>query len=510
MEDLSLAHPAQEWAPDDGWPTRMAAAEAMIPLIGRLHRQHGVNITVHGRSLVGASVVGLIKAHRLARRVDGRELSMESSLELLQVLGRLPLSPAVIDLARLTGAGISGEDAVREVLTPLEYALAGADRPQSRRDVVLYGFGRIGRLLARILIERGEDPWGLRLRAVVVRPGGGQDLLKRASLLRRDSVHGRFAGTITVDEEHNQIQANGTTIQVIYSDDPSTIDYRAHGIQDAIVIDNTGRWRDTESLARHLASPGAGRVLLTAPGKGAVKNIVHGLNQDTLTGHDRIASAASCTTNAIAPVLKAVHEEYGIVRGHVETVHSFTNDQNLIDNFHTGDRRGRSAMLNMVLTETGAAKAVAKALPELDGKLTGSSIRVPTPDVSLAVLHLNLVRPVDKASINEYLRQLSMNSPWQDQIDYTDSPEVVSTDFIGTIKTGVVDARATIAAGDTVVLYVWYDNERGYCEQVLRVAHTLQGLDRPVLPAKAPANAGRLAEQRQPTDERRIVAAAAR
>ncbi|MEW1960367.1 glyceraldehyde-3-phosphate dehydrogenase [Kineococcus sp. NPDC059986] len=466
---------------DLGWSLKLGLAEAMVPLIGRLHRDHGVTATVHGRSLVGKSVVDLIKAHRFARRVDDVELSLEGSLELLQVLCRLPLSPAVVDLARLAGAGTTDEGAVRELLAPL----AAGDPGTGRRDVVLYGFGRIGRLLARILVEQGQDPWGLRLRAVVVRRGGANDLVKRASLLRRDSVHGAFAGTITVDEEHDRIVANGTTIQVIYSDDPASVDYTVHGIHDALVIDNTGRWRDAEGLSQHLRSAGVGRVLLTAPGKGSVKNVVHGLNQDALGESDRIASAASCTTNAIAPVLKVVNDRYGIVRGHVETVHSFTNDQNLIDNFHKGDRRGRSAVLNMVLTETGAAKAVAKALPELEGKLTGNSIRVPTPDVSLAVLHLTLRESVEKADLNEYLRQVSLDSPWQDQIDYTDSPEVVSTDFIGTRKTGVVDALATITAGDSVVLYVWYDNERGYCEQVLRVARTFQGLDRPVFPPVA-------------------------
>ncbi|MEZ0491136.1 glyceraldehyde-3-phosphate dehydrogenase [Kineococcus sp. TBRC 1896] len=466
-------------ADDLGWSLKLGLAEAMVPLIGRLHRDHGVTVTVHGRSLVGKSVVDLVKAHRFARRVDAAELPLEGSLDLLQVLVRLPLSPAVVDLARLAGSG-ADETAVRELLAPL----AGV-RPGGRRDVVLYGFGRIGRLLARILLEQGQDPWGLRLRAVVVRRGGANDLVKRAGLLRRDSVHGAFAGTITVDEENDRIHANGTTIQVLYADDPATVDYAAHGIHDALVIDNTGRWRDAEGLSQHLRSQGVGRVLLTAPGKGSVKNVVHGLNQDALTGTDRIASAASCTTNAIAPVLKVVNDRYGIVRGHVETVHSFTNDQNLIDNFHQGDRRGRSAVLNMVLTETGAAKAVAKALPELEGKLTGNSIRVPTPDVSLAVLHLTLREPVEKTDLNEFLRRVSLDSPWQDQIDYTDSPEVVSTDFIGTRKTGVVDALATIAAGDTVVLYVWYDNERGYCEQVLRVARSFQGLDRPVFPPVA-------------------------
>ncbi|WP_432487920.1 glyceraldehyde-3-phosphate dehydrogenase [Kineococcus sp. SYSU DK018] len=471
------------------WSTKVALAEAMVPLIGRLYRDNGVVVTVHGRSLVGKSVIGIVKAHRFARRVDDVELPLEPSLELLRVLCRLAPGPAAVDLARLGRAPVDetgGADLVQRVRAELGPALGTAPAPGGR-DVVLYGFGRIGRLLARILLERADDPHGLRLRAIVVRPGphggAGKDLVKRASLLRRDSVHGAFAGTITVDEAGQCIVANGTPVQVIHADDPATVDYARHGIHGALVIDNTGRWRDEAGLAQHLRSPGAARVLLTAPGKGAVKNVVHGINEDTIGEEDLVVSAASCTTNAITPVLKAVNDRFGVVHGHVETVHSFTNDQNLIDNFHAGDRRGRSAVLNMVLTETGAAKAVAKALPELAGRLTGNSIRVPTPDVSLAILNLTLAEGVTRAGLNDYLRAMSLESALQDQIDYVDSPEVVSTDFVGTRKTGVVDALATIADGSAnVVLYVWYDNERGYSEQVVRVAESMLGVVKPVVP----------------------------
>ncbi|MGB3374941.1 MAG: glyceraldehyde-3-phosphate dehydrogenase, partial [Microbacterium sp.] len=351
-------------------------------------------------------------------------------------------------------------------------------------DVVLYGFGRIGRLLARILIGHSSGGSGLRLRAIVVRKGAENDLVKRASLLLRDSVHGRFEGTVDVDEENSQIIANGTRIQVIYSDDPGTIDYTAYGIHDAIVVDNTGRWRDEEGLSRHLESTGVARVLLTAPGKGDLKNIVHGINDSTIAPEDRIVSAASCTTNAITPVLAAMNEAYGIARGHVETVHSFTNDQNLIDNFHRGDRRGRSAVLNMVITETGAAKAVARALPELAGKLTGSAIRVPTPDVSLAVLHLTLENPATKDELNDYLRRASLHSKLRQQIDYIESPEVVSSDFVGSHRAGIVDGLATIANDRDVVLYVWYDNEYGYSCQVVRVLEVMAGSHPVVLPTR--------------------------
>jgi glyceraldehyde 3-phosphate dehydrogenase len=472
------------------WIAREELAERMIPLVGGLYRDHGVVTSIHGRRLINRSAIELLKAHRFARQAGDDELSLADSMRVLEALGELRPGPASIDVARLVARyRESGErmplvDFLRDELAPVLDA-AGDDGPAGT-DVVLYGFGRIGRLLARILIAHTGGGQGLRLRAIVVRKGSANDLMKRASLLRRDSVHGPFAGTIEVDEQRNTILANGTLIQVIYSNDPATIDYTAYGIRDAIVVDNTGRWRDAEGLAQHLQSKGVARVLLTAPGKGAIKNIVHGINHGDIQPSDRILSAASCTTNAITPVLKAVNDAYGVVRGHVETVHSFTNDQNLIDNFHAGDRRGRSAALNMVITETGAAKAVAKALPEFAGKLTGSAIRVPTPDVSLAILNLQLERPTDKGELNRYLRQVSLTSPLRQQVDYIESPEVVSTDFVGSNRAGIVDGLATIADGTDAVLYVWYDNEYGYSCQVVRVIEAMAGTHPIVLPEREP------------------------
>ncbi|SDK66389.1 glyceraldehyde 3-phosphate dehydrogenase [Cryobacterium psychrotolerans] len=468
------------------WINREALAEAMIPLIGRLYRDNHVVTSVHGRSLVNQSVVGLLKAHRFARQVDDVELPLEETLPLLQALCTLGLGAASIDLARLSaawkrdGAGRTLDEFLREELAEVVDRWGQGDSTST--DVVLYGFGRIGRLLARILIEHAGGGQGLRLRAIVVRRGSDDDIIKRASLLRRDSVHGPFEGTISVDTTNNTILANGTLIQVIYSGDPASIDYTAYGIHDAIVVDNTGRWRDAEGLSQHLACPGVARVLLTAPGKGELKNIVHGINHSAITDDDAIVTAASCTTNAITPVLKAVMDRYGIVDGHVETVHSFTNDQNLIDNFHSGERRGRSAALNMVLTETGAAKAVAKALPELAGKLTGNAIRVPTPDVSMAILNLNLVNGTTKDELNDYLRTMSLNSTLHKQIDFIDSPEVVSTDFLGSRRAGIVDGLATIVTAKKAILYVWYDNEFGYSCQVIRVLEEMAGVNPPAFP----------------------------
>jgi len=461
----------------------------MIPLIGRLYRTNNVVSSVYGRGLVNKSVVGLLKAHRFARHIADVELPLEETLPILQALGTLNLGAASLDLARLAvGYRARASDTtldayLREELAPI-VDQHGLDERTST-DVVLYGFGRIGRLLARILIEHAGGGQGLRLRAIVVRKGSDNDIIKRASLLRRDSVHGPFEGTITVDEINNTILANGTLIQVIYSSDPASVDYTSYGIHHAVVVDNTGRWRDAEGLSQHLRCPGVSRVLLTAPGKGALKNIVHGINHASLTADDRIVTAASCTTNAITPVLKAVNDRFGIVEGHVETVHSFTNDQNLIDNFHSGDRRGRSAALNMVITETGAAKAVAKALPELAGKLTGNAIRVPTPDVSMAILNLTLESGTDREELNTYLRTMSLHSELHKQIDYIDSPEVVSSDFLGSRRAGIVDGLATIATGNRVVLYVWYDNEFGYSCQVIRVLEEMAQVQAPTFPGRA-------------------------
>lgn len=473
------------------WTEREARAEGMIPLIGRLYREHGVVTSIHGRRLLNRSAIGILKAHKLSRQVSTRELDTDDTTRILEALLAIEPAPASLDLARLatgyaeSGAGLSLEAYLRAELAPVIRAVGTA--PGAGTDVVLYGFGRIGRLLARILISHSGHGEGLRLRAIVVRKGGPNDLMKRASLLRRDSVHGRFDGTISVDEDNNTILANGTLIQVIYSSDPASVDYTVYGITDAVVVDNTGRWRDEEGLSQHLACPGVSRVLLTAPGKGDVKNIVHGINHHVITDADRILSAASCTTNAITPVLKVINDRYGVRHGHVETVHSFTNDQNLIDNFHNGDRRGRSAALNMVITETGAAKAVAKALPELVGKLTGSAIRVPTPNVSLAILNLSLKRSTTKDEVNAYLRELSLNSELRQQIDYTDSPEVVSSDFVGSHRAGIVDGLATIAGEENLILYVWYDNEFGYSCQVVRVLEVMAGTHPVVLPVRTPA-----------------------
>ncbi|GGB39320.1 glyceraldehyde-3-phosphate dehydrogenase [Oceanisphaera marina] len=466
------------------WQQSQELAESMQPLIGKLYRNQGVEISVHARPLLNASTIEIIKAHRVVSRHEGKALSVTQSHPVLKALSELDLAPASIDLGKLTvrywqthqdESGLS--DFLQKELAPA----LDTDHDSQPTDVVLYGFGRIGRLLARLLIERSGGNHGMRLRGIVVR-GSADDLEKRASLLRRDSVHGPFNGSIEVDMENHAIIANGTYIQVIYANSPAEIDYTQYGIDNALIVDNTGIWRDEDGLGQHLKAKGAAKVLLTAPGKGDIKNIVFGVNDNMILPEDRIMSAASCTTNAITPVLKAVSDKYGIKNGHVETVHSYTNDQNLIDNFHKGDRRGRSAALNMVLTSTGAASAVAKALPELKGKLTGNAIRVPTPNVSMAVINLNLDKPTNADELNDYLLAMSLDSPLHQQIDFSTSSELVSTDMVGSRFAGIVDSLATIAEDDRAVLYVWYDNEFGYSCQVVRVMQKMAGIELADLP----------------------------
>ncbi len=463
------------------WNHKLTLAQEMLPLISQLHRENNVVTSIFGRLLVGVTDIDIIKAHRYARRIVEKELPLEDTLPVLRELVQMNLGTASIDLGRLASDyKKSGASDLRAYLNEALADVVDTDSELEPRDVVLYGFGRIGRLLARILIAREAMYGGARLRAVVVRKKGDDDIVKRASLLRRDSVHGPFDGTITVDHEKEVIWANGTPIQMIYANDPAEIDYTAYGINNAIVVDNTGVWRDRDGLSQHLEAKGVSKVLLTAPGKGDIKNIVYGINHGDITEDDRILSAASCTTNGITPVLKVINDRYGVEHGHVETVHSFTNDQNLIDNFHKGDRRGRAAGLNMVLTETGAAKAVSKALPEFEGKLTGNAIRVPTPDVSMAVLNLELEKEADRDEVNDFLRNVSLHSDLRQQISYIASPEVVSSDFVGSTHAGVVDGLATISSGKHLVLYVWYDNEFGYSNQVIRIVEDMAGA-RPVV-----------------------------
>jgi len=458
---------------------RQALAEEMLPMIGRVYRDN-VHLQLYGKPLVNLSVSELMQAHRFVRETEDNELSEFETYQVIVALSELALGPAEIDIGIIAAAylfdnrELSLEEFVKESVEDL-IGKKGSIL-ESAQDVVLYGFGRIGRLLTRMLVEDSGGGDNLRLRAIVVRKTVDNDLIKRANLIRTDSVHGPFKGTVRVLEEENKLIINGNEVQVIYTSDPTSIDYTEYGITDALLVDNTGVWRDEEGLTQHLNCNGIKKVLLTAPGKGGIKNIVHGINNSVMDSNDKILGAASCTTNAIVPVLKVLDEEYGIDSGHIESVHSYTNDQNLIDNFHKKERRGRSAALNIVITETGAGKAVGQVLPDLLGKLTANAVRVPTPNVSLAIMKLTLGKDLDLESLNLFLRQKAFHSEYKNQIGYTNSPEVVSTDFVGNTHAGIVDSAATIVNARNCVIYVWYDNEFGYTAQLLGLAKEMVGL----------------------------------
>ena len=464
------------------WKWREGLAELMVPIVGRLYR-HGVHVMIYGQSLVNKSPIDIMHAHRFVRQIEANELSELETYPLLERLSKMDLPDCEIDLGELAmrcsffkdlpSNPDSIDDFLNEQISVNDLII---NRPENPKNIVLYGFGRIGRLMARMLAQTTGPGNYFRLKGVVVRKTGDNDLVKRASLLRRDSVHGRFEGTIRVDLENELLVINGNPVKFIYSNSPKEVDYSKLGINAPIVIDNTGIWRNEEDLSQHLDS-GASKVILTAPAKGDIRNIVFGVNDSALKDSDKIISAASCTTNAIVPVLKIISDNYGINSGHIETVHSYTNDQNLIDNFHKGDRRGRSAPLNMVITSTGAVKAVAKAIPELKDKLTGNAIRVPTPNVSLAVLVLNINKSVTRDELNDFLKTSAFASKYREIIGYTNSPEAVSTDFYSSPYATTIDSQATIADGNQITLYCWYDNEYGYTKQVLNLMKKVASID---------------------------------
>ena len=470
------------------WKWREGLAELMVPIIGSLYR-NGTNILIYGKSLVNESPVAIMKAHRFARQSDNNELSELETYPILKYIKTLDLADCEIDVGEIAVKCPFFEDIKNDDTKVGEFIdneLASvlnkkSNRPSEPANIVLYGFGRIGRLVARMMTQTTGPGNYFKLRAIVIRKATDNDIFKRASLLTKDSVHGPFDGTVRVDEENSSLVINGNPVKVIYASGPDKVKYSDYGINDPVVIDNTGIWRDEEALSVHIKS-GASKVILTAPAKGDIKNIVYGINDSILEENDQLISAASCTTNAIVPVLKTINDEFKIIGGHIETVHAYTNDQNLIDNFHKKDRRGRGAPLNMVITSTGAVNAVAKALPELKGKLTGNAIRVPTPNVSLAILSLELDKKVSVEIVNDYLRSMAFHSEYREIIGFVNSSEVVSTDFYSSPFATIIDSQATITNDKRVTLYCWYDNEYGYTKQVINLAKKVAKINLPRLP----------------------------
>ena len=453
---------------------RRRAAVEFIKLISDLWYDNAIELVLFRNQLNNRNVSQILNLIEYASEFVQKPISIFDAVEISRAIKVLDLPPAKLDIAKLAYEYILSEDK-NNILDFVSKKLKGATKSNGfkPKNVVLYGFGRIGRLLARELMERTGKGLQMRLRAIVTRGEINETVLeKRASLLRNDSVHGDFPGTVIADIKNKALIINGTTVFMISANSPEDIDYTKYGINNALVIDNSGAYRTKEELSKHLQSKGTDKVLLTAPGKG-VPNIVHGVNhRDYDPEKVDIFSAASCTTNAITPVLKVIEDSFGIVSGHLETIHAYTNDQNLVDNMHKKYRRGRAAALNMVVTETGAGSAVSKALPSLEGKLTSNAIRVPVPNGSLAVLNLQLENSASVEAVNTTMKKYALEGDLVEQIQYSLSNELVSSDIVGTSAPAIFDSNATIASpdGKTIVIYAWYDNEYGYSHQVIRLA----------------------------------------
>lgn len=460
------------------------AAVDLISSIGHLMYRKSVELVLFRNPLLDKSVSEILNLHQYADKVVNKPISVYDSSELAKELVHLELAPSKLDIGRLSSEWFSEKTkyaSKKDFLIDKLQKFMGAGNGQIKpKDVVLYGFGRIGRLAARELIKQAGKGQQLRLRAIVVRGTGDTDISKRAALLRNDSVHGPFAGTIIEDYKNQSLIINGQSIKLIEAKNPEDVDYEAHGLKDVMVIDNTGIFKDRTALSRHMKSKGVSKVLLTAPGK-EIPNIVYGVNQKELDiENETIFSAASCTTNAIVPVLKVIDDTYGVEKGHIETVHAYTNDQNLLDNMHKNNRRGRSAAINMVITETGAGKAVTKVIPGLKDKLTANAVRVPTPNGSLAIMSLQLKKKTTLEEINNVMKRAALEGELVNQINYAIDPELVSSDIIGNTCCSVYDSNATIVSvdGSNAVLYVWYDNEFGYTKQVIRLAKYIAKVSR--------------------------------
>ncbi|MBK9284187.1 MAG: glyceraldehyde-3-phosphate dehydrogenase [Sphingobacteriaceae bacterium] len=468
------------------WVNHEKAAIDLISAVGKLWFEKSIELILFRNQLVDRSASEIMNLHLYAKKIVKKPITVFDTVALANEILNSGVGPSRIDIGKLAFEWHQEKDNFKtqgDFINNKLKGLIGTAKTLVPKDVVLYGFGRIGRLAARELVQMAGKGEQLRLRAIVTRGNSSEEIIKRADLLRTDSVHGPFPGTVIEDVDNKALIINGHTVHMIHANNPEDVDYTKYGIKDALVIDNTGVFRDREALSRHLKAKGTAKVLLTAPAKGDVPNVVHGINQDTVDlKKENIFSAASCTTNAIMPVLFVIDKELGIEKGHIETVHSYTNDQNLLDNYHKKYRRGRSAALNMVITETGAESALKKVLPHLSGKFTANSVRVPTPNVSLAILNLNINKKVTKDEVNEIMKRYALEGSLVEQIQFAFSNELVSTDVIGNPCASVFDSQNTIIApdGKSIVLYVWYDNEYGYTRQVIRFSKHISEVRRSV------------------------------
>ena len=331
--------------------------------------------------------------------------------------------------------------------------------------VAINGFGRIGRLVARAILERPDC--GLELLSV----NDLADAKANAWLFKHDSVHGKFPGEVTTDG--NDIIVDGNRIHVTAERDPANLPHSANGIE--IALECTGFFTDRDSAQKHIDA-GAKKVLISAPAKGVDLTVVYGVNDDKLTAEHKIVSNASCTTNCLAPVAKVLNDALGIERGLMTTVHAYTNDQKILDQIHSDLRRARAAAMSMIPTTTGAARAVGEVLPELKGKLDGSAIRVPVPDVSLVDLTFTPGRDTSRDEVNQILKAAAESERLRGILDYTDEP-LVSIDLMHTSASSTIDSLETaVIDGKLVRVVSWYDNEWGFSNRMVDTAAAMSRL----------------------------------
>ncbi|NQX98479.1 MAG: glyceraldehyde-3-phosphate dehydrogenase, partial [Flavobacteriales bacterium] len=395
----------------------------LISSIGHLMYEKSIELVLFRNPLVDKSISEVLKLHKKAKTIAYNPVSIHDTAGLAAELVNLIFAPSKLDIGKLASEWNSEKEKFNSKAEFLTNKLAGFESSEDHnitpKDIVLYGFGRIGRLAARELIKQAGKGQQLRLRAIVTRSVTDDSITKRAALLTNDSVHGEFNGNVEIDLEGKALIINGQIVKMIEAKNPEDVDYTSYGINDALIIDNTGIFSNREALNRHMQAKGVSKVLLTAPGK-EIPNIVYGINEGEFDlDNEDIYSAASCTTNAIAPILYTIEKTLGVVKGHIETIHAYTNDQNLLDNIHKKPRRGRSAAINMVITSTGAGNAVTKVVPSLKNKLTANAVRVPTPNGSLAILNLELEKDTTKEDLNAIIKHYAMEGELVEQIQYS-------------------------------------------------------------------------------------------
>ena len=457
------------------------AAAAVVSLAVTAYAQNSVRYEFRGRAVKAYSPAALVKQVQDTRVWSDCPIS-EQLQAMLAICQRLDgkAKDTTIDLSHCLAISTAsdsddmiGWDTVEDLVRAGHY--------QSKRQVAIYGLGRVGRLMCRLAVTDGLEP-ACELVAIVVRPG---DLAQRLQLLQRDSIQGDMPASAEIIEREGRtyLQLGDLSVLVVEASQPEEVNLEQHGFSNVLLIDSTGVLKSEEGLSRHIGR-GVTQVILTAPASSGVPTYVHGINHEQMQASDTVISAASCTTTAVATALAPVVNEFGVVHAHIETIHAYTNDQNLFDNVHKSRRRSRAGASNIVISTTGMAKALAQVLPQMYNKMTGNAVRVPVSDGSLVIASIELEKDLERNletdfsqdRIEQVYRSAAAMSCGQLELD--DSDMQTSADTVGSTAACIVDLPAMIVDKDArrLVIYAWYDNELGYARQVWRLAQHVQKL----------------------------------